>query len=416
MPWQDRMGPATFRGVPFFIAQAELMGGRRTVTHEYPLRDVPFVEDLGRRARRLPVEGYVIGPEYFTSRDALIAALEEQGPGSLVHPYFGTRTVACSGYSVRSSAEEGGIARFAIDFEETESKAFAPSVLAAPGAAAGLSSERALTSVSKRFPGIYLPTSPPIPPSTVGRSLPAFSFTSIVGILHGAGAAITKHLTPVITSTQALASLRRMVDTLSTDATSLVRTPVSLATRLGEVFRSLLSMPSTARLGVDALLRVYDFTPNVQRPDALTPTRATEQQNYDATLHLVRSMVAIQAAQFAVAAATVAEGGYDSYDDAIAVRDAVIALLDAEAAATTDDEVYGDLQELRTDVAAAVPGETRDLPQLVTVTPPVSVPSVVLAYQLYGSLALEADLLARNRIRHPGFVPGGRELQVLGHA
>jgi prophage DNA circulation protein len=37
----------------------------------------------------------------------------------------------------------------------------------------------------------------------------------------------------------------------------------------------------------------------------------------------------------------------------------------------------------------------------------------VLAHRLYGDLAAETDLVARNRIPNPAFVPGGHPLEVL---
>ena len=79
MPWHERMGPASFRDVRFYVDVAELAGGRKTVQHEYPLRDDAYVEDLGRRGRAFSIDGYVIGPEYFTQRDALLKALEQSG-------------------------------------------------------------------------------------------------------------------------------------------------------------------------------------------------------------------------------------------------------------------------------------------------------------------------------------------------
>ena len=55
--WKMRLRAASFRGVPFGVTADESEGGRRTVTHEFPQRETPYVEDLGgapRRARLLP--------------------------------------------------------------------------------------------------------------------------------------------------------------------------------------------------------------------------------------------------------------------------------------------------------------------------------------------------------------------------
>src|SRR5689334_1577526 len=147
--WVDTLGKvqiggrtlvgAAFRGVPFHVDTAERAGGRRTARHEYPFRDEPFVEDLGRKARAFPVEGYVVGPDYLVQRDALIAALEdERGPGTLAHPYYGNVSVVCTQFRVRESSADGGMARFAVDFEQTASTPSVP--VATPAAADRLSS------------------------------------------------------------------------------------------------------------------------------------------------------------------------------------------------------------------------------------------------------------------------------------
>lgn len=406
MPWQERMGPATFRGVPFFVDVASLSGGRNTVVFQYPGRDVPFVEDLGRRARTFSITGYVIGPEYLTARDALVAALEDVGPGRLVHPYYGTKLVSVGEFQVQERREEGGMAIFLIPFHETESQPFAPGVVVAPSEAASRSSLSALGAITGRYTSLYTVTMP-----GTSRSLPSFSFSSIATIVQSSVVALNRFLAPVVKGTQDLANLKRTLDRLALDALSLVRTPVALATRFGEVLQSLLRLPVTPRLGIDALVRAYDFTTD-EPPEPLTVIRATELSNYNATKALIQSSIAVQACQLVVE--TARSGGFTSYDDAVLIRDVVFGMLDEQVAAA-DDTVFGALAQLRADVALAVPGEARDLPRLVAHTPPITLPSLVIAYQLYGGLTLNDDLIARNRVRHPGFVIGGRALQVLSH-
>ena len=103
------------RGVPFHTTESDTGVGRRNEVHEYPLRDLPYADDLGRRAREFQVNGYVVGENYLQERDALIEALEAYGPGELIHPKYGMLNVVVVGrVSIRESHSEGGIARFAI--------------------------------------------------------------------------------------------------------------------------------------------------------------------------------------------------------------------------------------------------------------------------------------------------------------
>lgn len=64
------------KGVPFKVDETEGQFGRRNVLHQYPYRDLPFAEDLGREVRRFSVHAFVLTqPEY----DALVEALECAG-------------------------------------------------------------------------------------------------------------------------------------------------------------------------------------------------------------------------------------------------------------------------------------------------------------------------------------------------
>src|SRR5215472_7728816 len=58
--WRKKLRTASFKGAPFFVDQQGQSSGRRTVTHEYPKRDIPYAEDMGRAAYRYQMTGYVI--------------------------------------------------------------------------------------------------------------------------------------------------------------------------------------------------------------------------------------------------------------------------------------------------------------------------------------------------------------------
>jgi prophage DNA circulation protein len=72
MTWRTRMQPASFRGAGFLVEGHDGEVGRRLAVHEYPERDLPYAEDLGRKARVFKITGLVIGPDYMAQRDALL--------------------------------------------------------------------------------------------------------------------------------------------------------------------------------------------------------------------------------------------------------------------------------------------------------------------------------------------------------
>ena len=117
MSWRDRLLPATFRGAPFRVeSHAAEASGRRAVVHEYPGRDLPRAEDLGRRAGEYTVEAYVLGRDYDRARDRLIRACAAAGAGDLDHPWLGRLRVICTGCRVSERSGEGGVARLSLTF------------------------------------------------------------------------------------------------------------------------------------------------------------------------------------------------------------------------------------------------------------------------------------------------------------
>lgn len=127
-PYQARLRPASFRGAQFHVEASTRTSGRRTVLHEFPHRDDPYTEDLGRRARRWQITAYVIGGraqafdfDYVQARDALIAACEQEGAGLLIHPTLPEMLVVCEMESCSEVRREGNIARFELTFFEAGS-------------------------------------------------------------------------------------------------------------------------------------------------------------------------------------------------------------------------------------------------------------------------------------------------------
>ncbi|EKQ5662318.1 DNA circularization N-terminal domain-containing protein, partial [Escherichia coli] len=117
--WRDRLQDASFRGVPFKVEEESAGTGRRVETHEYPNRDKPYTEDLGKITFRPSITAYVVGDDCFDQRDRLIEALNKPGPGTLVHPTYGELKVCVDGeVRVSTSKSEGRIVRFDLKFVE----------------------------------------------------------------------------------------------------------------------------------------------------------------------------------------------------------------------------------------------------------------------------------------------------------
>lgn len=407
MSWRDSIGRVTFpdgrvligasfRGVPFYVEAAERGGGRRTVRHEFPLRDQPFVEDMGRAARSFPVEGYVLGEGYVAQRDALISALEEAGPGELVHPAYGSRRVICSSFRVRESTAEGGIARFGLEFEETEATAPAPVATVAAAAQVDAFAVAVLAAARVR--------------SQAARAsdLPSSALASVTAVIQDGAEAMRSALAPLTVGAQSLAALHVALGSIASEAASLARVPGDALDAFSAAVSGFGQPDAPARGTVRALLAASAFTPSSDRPTGTTATRLLEAAAYDLALEAARIPLVVEAARTATVEA------FDTYDAAVSVRDAICDELDTLAAGA-DDATFAALEQLRAHLVLAVPGEDSDLPRLVTNVPAYTVPSLVLAHRIYGDVALEADLVTRNGVERPGFVPGEASLEVLSH-
>jgi prophage DNA circulation protein len=122
-PWRDKYQQASFRGAIFHTETDARNSGRRVALHQYPKKDIPYAEDMGRRAVRHPITGYLIGPNYIGPRDELVNACETEGPGQLIHPLLKPMQVICENYTVTESRERGGYCVFEMMFVEAGSDA-----------------------------------------------------------------------------------------------------------------------------------------------------------------------------------------------------------------------------------------------------------------------------------------------------
>lgn len=143
-PWRDALQPAKFRNAWFHVEVGSRDSGRRIVLHEFPKRDWPYAEDMGRRARSFSVRGYCISyprdahyplymRDYRIARDLLINALEQEGAGALqlptgVHSVNNAVRVVVLRYRVVEEKRFGGYCVFDMDFVEHGFAPFIPQI------------------------------------------------------------------------------------------------------------------------------------------------------------------------------------------------------------------------------------------------------------------------------------------------
>lgn len=401
MSWLDGYRTASFRGAEFHVEAHDAEFGRRTVVHEFPGRDQPGNEDLGRMARAFTVEGYVVGDDYARRRDGLIEACEAEGPGQLVHPYLGELTVQCTSLKVRETSGEGRMCRLAMTFEEAGETVF-PSSSRSPIQSVRGASSNLLDAARSGFLDTFR-----------ASGMASFVQDAAADLVRGVSAYFDGLGVNPIAGVQEAADFAASLRELADDVVSLLSIPEQLADRLLGVIEVVPEIyGENSQTVLDGLSNAYaaDYAGTTA-----TPSRKQQAANQSAVGALIRQAVIAGRAQDAVIRSEAGE--FPTRTEVLTVRDAITDAIDAEAERlTTTDDQYRALVKLRAEVVQSIPSPSMSLPDLVEVTPQVTVPSLVLAYRLYADAGRADDIAARNNITHPGFLPGGLTLEVVTDA
>ena len=391
MSWQEQIRrPASFRGVEFLTVEAEARVGRRTVVHEYPQRDAPFTEDLGRRARVFVVEALVIGADYIDRRDALMRAIEAAGPGQLKHPRWGVLQVSVQDYvSVKESHREGGLARFSISFVEHGDNQF-PSALQDTVAQIERSAAELDTQTAADFSSRFDVAGPGVLAADALQTLQADLDTAL---------RTARQVTSTADLAQWMVGLAGVTGTLAT----LMRSPVDLVQRLvslGVALATTTSRPLQALAEFESVFGRRGRSANTLLSQS---TRARQVANANALADLQRRL-AISAAARVLALALA-----DALMTAARARTLLARLADlVDAELEANDPaapVVRALGQLRAAAARDVQARAELLREASTFTPAAVLPAVVLAHRIYQDAGRADELVARNAVRHPAFVP-----------
>lgn len=128
-PWRADLMPAHFDNRLFHVDTGSREGGRRIVTHEFPKKDTPYSEDMGRIAAKFSVRGYCITypfdtdvplyrRDYRIARNELQTRLDLGGAGILQLPTMEPMLVVCSQYRLTEEQKLGGYCVFDMQFVE----------------------------------------------------------------------------------------------------------------------------------------------------------------------------------------------------------------------------------------------------------------------------------------------------------
>lgn len=409
MSWRDRKRPASFRGVPFFVAAATTTNTLFGDVQIFPSRTTAgaavHVEPLGRGPRKFTVDAYVASEEYDQQRDALEAALMEPGPADLIHPYRGQLRVSVTPKPVvtTESAKGEGFARIQFEVVEVRDPAARPVVVVdvaavselAAGAVVGAVDVAAITAA----------------PDSVLRS-------AVAGLDAGLSAALGAHAS--FARTLAVADeVNRRAATLSSVAAKFASAPTAA---LATATSTLDAMVSTVVNIADANTRHWEGLDAIYSAiaDALTDdqtsrpsTRADEQRARD------QLGAVVLGAWLASSGDALTRARHSSRQDALRSRawwlDRLDGWLSSGAAAGDGPEgtdTYQRFEDLRAAVTSSLDAVASRLPEVRDHVLLADLPALAVAHQVYGDALREAELLERNPQAQPDLIPTGTLLEV----
>jgi prophage DNA circulation protein len=364
MAFLDGFLPASFRGVPFRVADESGPGGRRIVIHNIVGGEAPVTEDFGSKEQRYTVTAYVAGSLATAAGLALRAALKQPGPGLLVLPWQGAVQAHVEDFDPSRSKDVNGYIGFDITFVEAGS-----------GALFG------------RVPAI----------SEIG----ALMLTGISLVAGLAAAAIDAFGGAAGDEIDAASEGVATLEALRTEAGITGDAADDLAGRIED-----LAVGDFAAGPEAWLAAAGDIARDLAR-EADTSTAVTF-RTYALAADTSTVTGTAMASLIGSAAAMVTAGAdYAARQDAVAARSSLADMADTarEAVATLGyaaAEWYGGL------IGAALDAMSRDaanLKPLVRVETGLSLPSSLVAWKLYGDPARAGELVARNKVATACFMP-----------
>lgn len=397
--WREKLVKSKFRNAEFFTARAEKTGGRKTVVHEYPLRDIPYAEDLGRKGHGFTIEAYVLGKDYMDARDALERELDKSGPGTLMHHFRGAIRVQVVEWSVSESTRDGGIAIFSITFTDPGVKD-SPTITIDTQAQVDAKATLAVAEVEQSFADRFKV-----------RGYPAFVSDAATGLL-------TSGYDAILSAGKAISGVAGSIDNFSKDVSdavsnisTAVNAPGELASSVTNMIATLDSISDSVEGAIYRYKTLFGYGEDLKTVPETTPARKQQAANQSAITGLITKTAIIETARSS------SQLDFDSLQNAVSFRDELAAQLDGilQDPNTTDTE-YQAVAALYSAMITDINERGANWPRIAEYQPTVTVPALVIAHILYGDALMESDLVSRNNIAHPGFVPGGNPLEVLVNA
>lgn len=390
MPIDNQLYTASFRGIKFLVNRSSVAGGRKTVTHEFIDSDRRFVQDQGLLNRTFTVNAIIheVSYTYFAQRDNLLLALEEEGPGLLVHPFYGTQTVNVTSFTLDENTSSVGRADFNIVFEESQPND-SPTAIT--------NNLSAILDLTNQVVG---QVNADIATGYGVSSIYPNNFTDAENTLNNISSTFAVVTDQTMTDVEATEEFDQSVNEFSDDTTELVSDPTQLGSRLNDLWlqsNELVADPSDA---VTYFQNYFDFGDD----DTNINTNTLQKQERQTNRNLLNGSMQISSLALAYQNASLIN--YTTTDDIDNVRDILEAqyekVFNNPSVSQNTKDFIG---RLRSEITKFFQQEeiiTSQQIQIFTNTIPIR----VLTYKYYGSIDNTEPLINLNDIQDMSFVSG----------
>lgn len=400
MAWTDNLRKASFRGVAFLVEDQDTEFGRRNVLHQYPKRDIPYAEDLGKKAREFTIRAYVLGDDTPARRDALMRAIEDKAtPGTLVHPLLGSMLVIPTTCRHRITQLERRIEYFELSFIEAGQNRYPDQSVVDSQGQALTAAQTARETIKQVFGGSFNVT-----------NLPAFVADDASSILVAVAQQILQAAAIRSQISGPSADLLASVSAFQANLADFLPEPVTLADQVDSLIAGVTTVYTNPLDAYTGLKRLAAYGADLPVITPTTTTRRQQLENQQALVRLTRR------AALTAMVETTAAIAFDSYNQAVAIRDDLADLIDGQLLAigdTDEDQAYLQLDGMRAAMVADVTRRAANLERIREIVPGRVRSALATSFDVYGTAARAEEIVTRNGIRHPGFVPAGQPLQVL---
>ncbi len=398
--WKTRYAEASFRSIKFFVRRSPSEYGRNKIVHEIAFSEKPIVEDTGKLTQRFPIDGFLIGDDYDLTRDQIIKAVEKTGPGQLIHPYHGIKTVECLNCKIDESFLEGNFARISFEFIEAGSL---DGILGFVDEALKLIDDANdfIDNLILEFNEVF---------SVL--SAPAFVVQSAAGLVDKVGDFIlSKNGLGAVQAS--VSDLSNAITELKIESQSLVRSPRILAERTIAAFEALGDSFSAREDGINAVTSISDlrfsFTPSLYN----TTNRRRERNNRIAFENFSRSVSLGVSAKILSSFLRSQSSGANrlSSGEVIALRNSIVTAIEGILfSSNLSLDTYRSLLALKTKLLESIPGAI-ELPETRRFILDKSMSIYQLSYRLYGSIREVDEIMERNPQISPSLIPQGTEVE-----